>query len=476
MPSRPSSPADPADPVPTAVTQPPTPERTDAAARPSLLTRLREAGITPEDDDDTRLAKSLLIFATGLVSIASALWLALYWRMGPQVSSTLPFAYQVLLAANLFAYLKSGRFERFRVIQLALFLFFPFVMQWAIGNIVAGSGLVLWGLLAPVGALLCLGTGPAGAWFAAYLFMLALTGYFDYALGPFATYQRTQIPLETVVVFFTLNIAAVSTIVFLLLRFAFREKARARARLRAAHAQLRVEQARSEMLLLNILPGPVADRLKRNDQTIADGFADVTVMFADIVNFTQVAAGMTPVQVFTMLNRVFSHFDELAESLKLEKIKTIGDAYMAAGGIPDENQTHSVDAVLCALRFQKLMKRHSTASEPARNWRLRVGIHCGPVITGVVGTDKFVYDVWGDTVNTASRMEAAGMPGEVNISKDMYERVKHFFICEGRGLLPVKGKGDMEMFLVRGIRPELEDRPNHPNAEFKALYARLKGL
>ena len=448
MPSRPSSPADPADPVPTAVTQPPTPERTDAAARPSLLTRLREAGITPEDDDDTRLAKSLLIFATGLVSIASALWLALYWRMGPQVSSTLPFAYQLLLAANLFAYLKSGRFERFRVIQLALFLFFPFVMQWAIGNIVAGSGLVLWGLLAPVGALLCLGTGPAGAWFAAYLFMLALTGYFDYALGPFATYQRTQIPLETVVVFFTLNIAAVSTIVFLLLRFAFREKARARARLRAAHAQLRVEQARSEMLLLNILPGPVADRLKRNDQTIADGFADVTVMFADIVNFTQVAAGMTPVQVFTMLNRVFSHFDELAESLKLEKIKTIGDAYMVAGGLNTDTHDYTAAIADMALAMRDWLAAHT--QDIGRPLDLRIGIGTGPVVAGVVGKKKFIYDLWGDTVNLASRITSEGVPGMIQTDTATWRRLCGRYRFFEPQTVYLKGKGDTRVYRLAG--------------------------
>lgn len=239
---------------------------------------------------------------------------------------------------------------------------------------------------------------------------------------------------------------------------------------------LEFERLKSDRLLRNILPLTVAEELKKRDRVTPRGYSSATVLFADLTGFTAASADLNPEQLIKELDQLFASFDHAVRATGLEKIKTIGDAYMAAGGIPDENQTHSVDAVLCALRFQKLMKRHSTASEPARNWRLRVGIHCGPVITGVVGTDKFVYDVWGDTVNTASRMEAAGLPGEVNISKDMYERVKDFFICEGRGLLPVKGKGDMEMFLVKGIRPELEDRPNHPNAEFKALYARLKGL
>ena len=159
--------------------------------------------------------------------------------------------------------------------------------------------------------------------------------------------------IRTSVFFFVLNFIAVSTIVYLLLRFSTLEKEKAALRLDEAHRLLQAEQERSEKLLLNILPGSIAERLKNSSQTIADGFADVTVMFADIVNFTRVAEGLTPQHVFTMLNRIFSSFDELAEKYGLEKIKTIGDAYMCAGGLPLPNESHAIDAVRAALEEHK---------------------------------------------------------------------------------------------------------------------------
>lgn len=237
---------------------------------------------------------------------------------------------------------------------------------------------------------------------------------------------------------------------------------------------LEFERLKSDRLLRNILPDVVAEELKMRDRVTPRGYAYATVLFADMTGFTRASANMKPADLIQELDQIFAAFDGAVRATGLEKIKTIGDAYMAAGGIPEENHTHPVDAVLCALRFHRLMKRHAASSEAARGWSLRIGLHCGPVITGVVGTDKFVYDVWGDTVNTASRMESSGVPGQVNISKDLYDQVKDFFVCESRGQLPVKGKGEMEMFLVRGIRPELEKSPNHPNEEFKRRYAMLK--
>ncbi|MCB1892528.1 MAG: adenylate/guanylate cyclase domain-containing protein, partial [Rhodocyclaceae bacterium] len=322
---------------------------------PSLLERLRTAGIDPSDSEELRLNKSLLMFATGLASVASMLWLVIYWSLGPQLSSTLPFVFQILLATNLAVYIKWGNFDFFRLSQLALFLFFPFVVQWSIGNFITASGITIWGLLAPVGAILFFGTREAFGWFIAYLFLLAMSGFFDFHLASMEIQTKQQIPIKTAVVFFALNFAAVSTIVFLLLRFATVEKQKAQARLTETHHLLQIEQERSERLLLNILPGSVAERLKNSNQTIADGFADVTVMFADIVNFTQVASGMAPTQVFTMLNRIFSSFDEMAERYGLEKIKTIGDAYMVAGGLNDEQTDYSDAIADMALAMRELL-------------------------------------------------------------------------------------------------------------------------
>lgn len=415
---------------------------------PSLLERLRTAGIDPSDSEELRLNKSLLMFATGLASVASMLWLVIYWSLGPQLSSTLPFVFQILLATNLAVYIKWGNFDFFRLSQLALFLFFPFVVQWSIGNFITASGITIWGLLAPVGAILFFGTREAFGWFIAYLFLLAMSGFFDFHLASMEIQTKQQIPIKTAVVFFALNFAAVSTIVFLLLRFATVEKQKAQARLTETHHLLQIEQERSERLLLNILPGSVAERLKNSNQTIADGFADVTVMFADIVNFTQVASGMAPTQVFTMLNRIFSSFDEMAERFGLEKIKTIGDAYMVAGGLNDEQTDYSDAIADMALAMRELLRRDFIVNEA--HLEVRIGIGTGPVVAGVVGKKKFIYDLWGDTVNIASRITSEGVPGMIQVDGITWRRLKDRFDFHEPQTIYLKGKGNMEVHRMIG--------------------------
>jgi class 3 adenylate cyclase len=421
----------------------------------SFLDRLRNAGIDPGDSDEQRLNKSLLMFATGLVSVASMLWLVIYWSLGPKLSATLPFAFQILLAGNLAYYIKSGNFNFFRLAQLGLFLFFPFVVQWSIGNFITASGTILWGLLAPVGAILVIGVRESLAWFVAYVVLVALSGFFDFYLADAQALQPSPIPLQTSMVFFALNFIAVSAIVFLLLRFSIQEKQKAQGRLEEAHRLLQAEQDRSERLLLNILPGPVAERLKNSSQTIADGFADVTVMFADIVNFTQVAEGMSPNQVFTMLNRIFSSFDELAERFGLEKIKTIGDAYMVAGGLNQEANDYCVAIGDMALAMRNLL--HDDFTVNAARLEIRIGIGTGPVVAGVVGKKKFIYDLWGDTVNIASRITAEGAPGAIQVDATTYRRLRDAFRFDEPQTIYLKGKGNTPIYRLAG-RIEAGDR------------------
>lgn len=406
-----------------------------------FMESLRSAGISDSDSEELRLQKSLLMFATGLVSVTSILWLLLYWQLGPQFSATIPFAFQLLLAGNLAIYLKSGNFAVFRSTQLGLFLFMPFFAQWAIGNFITASGLSLWGLLAPIGAILFIGVRESAAWFFAYLFLTALTGFFDYYLADAFAVTQQSVPVHTSMIFFSLNFAAVSAIVYLLLRYASHEKQKAQHRLEEAHQLLMLEQERSERLLLNILPGPVAERLKQNDQTIADGFADVTVMFADIVNFTRVAEGLTPQQVFAMLNRIFYRFDELAEKHGLEKIKTIGDAYMVAGGLNTEREDYS--AAIADMALDMIEVLHTDFAVNAQHIEVRIGIGTGPVVAGVVGKKKFIYDLWGDTVNIASRITSEGTPGTIQVDEITYRRLRPKFAFEEPQTIFFKGKGPM---------------------------------
>ena len=416
----------------------------------TFLFSLRNAGIHPDDDAETRLKKSLLIFATGLVCLGSMLWLFLYGQMGPQFSATPPFVFQLLLVSNLLLYFYSGNFSFFRYSQLALFLFAPFAVQWSIGNFITASGASLWGLLAPIGAVLFFGVRESLAWFIAYIFLTALSGFFDYFLADSIAATKPQVSIRTSVFFFALNFAAISSIVYLLLRYAVQEKANAQASLEETHRLLQVEQERSERLLLNILPGPVAERLKHDNQTIADGFADVTVMFVDIVNFTKIAEGLTPQQVFSMLNRIFSSFDELAEQYGMEKIKTIGDAYMVAGGLNNDESNYTKSIAELAIAMRDLL--HRDFSVNAMHLDVRIGIGTGPVVAGVVGKKKFIYDLWGDTVNLASRITSEGTPGMIQVDEVTHRRLaEHFAFFEPQSIY-LKGKGNTRVHRLLGQR------------------------
>jgi adenylate cyclase len=411
--------------------------------------RLRAGGVEPGDSEEQRLNKSLLMFATGLVSLASMLWVTIYWALGPLISSTPPLVFELVLIGNLLLYIATRNFDFFRVTQLALFLFGPFAMQWGMGTFIDSSGIVLWGLLAPIGAILCFGVRESMAWFFAWVFMTVMSGAFDFYLAPAGgSHAAFAVPIRTAVVFFALNFVAVATIIYLLLRYSIQEKQKIQARLLEAHAALAAEQERSERLLLNILPSPVAERLKANEQPIADGFADVTVMFADIVEFTRIAAHMAPKDVFSMLNRVFSAFDELAEQYGLERIKTIGDAYMVAGGLNEDNAHYSEAIADMAIAMRDMLNRDFTIN--AAHLQARIGIGTGPVVAGVVGKKKFIYDVWGDTVNIASRITSEGVPGMVQCDARTYERLRDKFEFLEPQTLSLKGKGDTTVYRLIG--------------------------
>jgi class 3 adenylate cyclase len=214
-----------------------------------------------------------------------------------------------------------------------------------------------------------------------------------------------------------------------------------------AEKKLAMEHARSERLLLNILPKQISSRLKDDDKAIADGFADVTVLFADLVGFTELSQRLSPSELVDMLNHVFSAFDDLAQELGLEKIKTIGDCYMVAAGLPDHRPDHVEAAARMALGIRTALTKINT--ESGYGLRLRIGLHTGPVIAGVIGKRKFIYDLWGDTVNTASRMESSGVEQEIQVTRQVYDKLVGKFVLEPRGVIKVKGKGELETFLLK---------------------------
>ncbi|NEP84278.1 MAG: adenylate/guanylate cyclase domain-containing protein, partial [Okeania sp. SIO3B3] len=215
-----------------------------------------------------------------------------------------------------------------------------------------------------------------------------------------------------------------------------------------AETALRAEKAQTEHLLLNILPKPIADRLREGDDTIVDNFVDVTILFADIVGFTEWSSRVEPTHLISLLNQVFSVFDWLAQWHKLEKIKTIGDSYMVVGGLPYPTKAHAECIAEMALDMQRTILELNDVS--IEKFDIRIGINSGPVIAGVIGSTKFTYDLWGDAVNTASRMETHGTPGRIQISETTYELLKDKYICEPRGEINIKGKGTMMTYFLDG--------------------------
>ena len=216
-----------------------------------------------------------------------------------------------------------------------------------------------------------------------------------------------------------------------------------------AEAALAAEHARSERLLHNILPVAIAERLKAGDKVIADGFADASVLFADIVGFTPLSEKVSPQELVHLLDEVVSHIDDLAAKHGLEKIKTIGDAYMVAAGIPEPRPDHAAALADFALELNTWISS-AEAQHHGHDLQLRIGINSGPVVAGVIGKQKFSYDLWGDCVNTAARMESHGLPGEIQITAATRQRLGQAFRCEARGELEIKGKGAMTTYLLRG--------------------------
>ncbi len=218
------------------------------------------------------------------------------------------------------------------------------------------------------------------------------------------------------------------------------------AQLQEANEEIAMEKDKSERLLLNILPQPIAEQLKENSSHIANGFAEATILFADIVGFTQLSEQLSPTQLVSLLNDIFSEFDCLTEKYDLEKIKTIGDAYMVVGGIPESRNDHAEAIAQMALDMREKLADFNVKHGIEIN--IRIGINTGPVVAGVIGTKKFIYDLWGDAVNTASRMESHSLAGRIQLTQSTYELLKDKYLFQERGRIPIKGKGEMMTYFL----------------------------
>lgn len=407
---------------------------------PDWLQRLTDLGSLPSDSEELRLRKSVLVLSSSLMATLACAWVGTYAVLALWLSAAIPFAYQLASAASIYTFARTHRYHLFRASQLLMSLLLPFALQWSLGGFAASSAVALWALTAPIGALLFVGARQAVPWFLAFAALVVFSGLIDPALADGAP----DIPEGVVVSFFVLNLLGVSTTAYVLLQYFVRARER-------ALAELEVERAKSEHLLLNVLPASVARRLKESEEVIADRFGAATVLFADIVDFTPFAQELAPADAVVLLDRVFAGWDVLSARHGVEKIKTIGDAYMVAAGLPSEREDHAEAIADLALEMGGEAKRR--AGESGLRLEIRIGIDTGPVVAGVIGRAKFSYDLWGDTVNTASRMESHGIPGAIQVTERTYERLRNRYELACRGTIEVKGKGPMTTYLLLRRRP-----------------------
>ncbi len=407
-----------------------------ASKRKNVADVVLRIGARPNDSEDLRVRKRYLLLMALLILPAGPLWGLIYWLFGEQSAAFAPWSYAGLSALSIVVFAVNGNYVFFRFVQLMLILIVPFVLGLMLGGFVNSSAVVLWSLLAPIGALVFEGPRQALRWFAVYFLLIVASTL----LQPFLR-TSNNLPQFVTVTFFLMNMGAISAVAFVLLYVFIRER-------NNALALVRVEREKSENLLLNILPEEIAPRLKNNLGTIADSYACASILFADIVNFTPWSVELSAGEMVEMLNEIFSHFDSLLDVYGVEKIRTIGDNYMCVAGVPTSRPDHAQTLARMALAMRAYIR-----SRPPRNGKrldFRIGINSGPLVAGVIGTKKFVYDVWGDPVNIAARMESHGVPGKIQIGSATYELIKNEFVCEPRGILEVKGKGKMAAWFLVG--------------------------
>jgi adenylate cyclase len=394
----------------------------------ALRDRVLSIGADHADSTDLRFRKRLLVGIALFILPVAFLWGFLYWVIGEEAVALTPWVYVSGSILSLAVFARNRNFAFLRTAQFLLILVAPALGTIMLGGLDDSSSVVVWSLLAPLGAVAFDRPRRAWPWFTAFVVTLVLVLVLSEVVRP----DGANLPEGFVGTFDVLNIVGVSLVaVMLLVTFA-------RGRDTA--------QARVEALLLNILPEEIAQRLQAEPNAIADHFDDASILFADVVDFTPLASRLDPREVVGMLDRLFTSFDELVDRYEVEKIKTIGDCYMVAAGVPRPRPDHA--HALAGLALE--MKDCARTCLPGSDLRLRIGISSGPVVAGVIGRRRFLYDLWGDTVNMASRMESHGTSDEIQITRPTWELLRDDFVTEPIGLIDVKGKGEVETWRLVG--------------------------
>ncbi len=400
------------------------------AVVPEGLRRLAGIGFAPEDGPDLRARKGLqIVMAAASLPAIAVLALGLHRFVGPAYATS-PLAYCLLTAAMLARVAWTGDQATFRWAHPLLVVLLPYALQWHLGGFESSGATMLWSMVGVAAAIMFLSQREALAAIAGFLLLVLLAPLREIGSG----FAPSPVPAPVRTALFVFNVLGCSGFVFLSLSWHL--------------TRARRERSRSERLLRNILPAAAAERLKRGETVIADQAPEATVVFADLSGFTELSARLAPEELVAILDDAFARFDAETERLGVEKIKTMGDGYMAVAGVPGSVPDHAARAAdlgLAMLAAVEAMNR-----ERGTRLSLRVGLHSGSLVAGVIGRRKFAYDLWGDTVNTASRMESHGVPGRVHATRATADRLAASHRVELRGTIEVKGKGPIETVFVTG--------------------------
>lgn len=394
-------------------------------------------GHGPDDDAATRTRKATAAMTAVITTAVVLPWTVFYWVLGIYVAAAVPTFYMITTLGLLVHLARSKNDTYLRYGQLAMFLVLPVLVHISLGGFANSSAVILFSSVVAIGGVSFAGVRRPGWWFVIY-------GILVFAMVPLDATVREwapEVPADVITLFFAVNIVSTAGISFMVILFFVQ----ARNRLTR---ELEIERQRSDELLRNVLPASIADRLKDGEQPIADRHDEVGVLFADIVDFTPTSEKMTANELVVGLNGVFSAFDSIVLEHGLEKVKTIGDAYMVVAGAPDPT-ADITDLARCAIA----MREAAAASQlgDRRTLAMRFGMDLGPLIAGVIGESRLIYDVYGDTVNTASRMESEGLPGRIQVTERVAGRLSADFVVTERGIVDIKGKGPTRTFFLDGI-------------------------
>ena len=403
----------------------------------TLVQRFLQIGALPDEEESARLRRRSLTALVSVIMLLTPIWIGTYLLLGRPLSAAMPAAYVLVTLAALSMLARTRRYDLFVAVEISLFLVLPVALQWSLGGFERGSAVALWAFGAPLGALIAWGHRPAIWVFVAFAGLIAGSALVE----PTLRAAMPPLPAQVEAAFWALNVIAPLTTAFLRLAYFIRERDRL--------------SARSEELLLNILPSSVARRLKEGS-TIADRVDEASVLFADIVGFTPFAERTAPERLVELLGNVFSILDDLAERHGLEKIKTLGDGYLAVAGLNPTDEPHAHVAARMALEIGPALRAGMEDQWP--DLRLRVGIASGQLIAGVIGRRRFSYDLWGDTVNTASRMAGIAQPDSVEITDATAALLGDAVVVERHDAIEVKGKGLMTTFRLLAISPMVRER------------------